>query len=73
MRRAFREIGIELDAAQAGQLLAGIRSFAVAAKRSPDANDLDELYRHLLANPLGDAAALPPPDEQPVAASLIPA
>lgn len=73
VRRAFREIGIELDAAQAGQLLAGIRSFAVAAKRSPDVNDLDQLYRHLLANPLGNAAALSPPDEQPVAASLIPA
>ncbi|MCB1908854.1 MAG: homocitrate synthase [Rhodocyclaceae bacterium] len=47
--RAYRELGIELDAAEAGQLLGEIRSFAMTAKRSPEAHDLDFMYRRLHA------------------------
>ncbi|MCB1914617.1 MAG: homocitrate synthase [Rhodocyclaceae bacterium] len=60
VQRAFREMGIELGASEAGQLLGEIRRFAMAAKRAPDANELGLLYRRLAGPRLRTANATAP-------------
>lgn len=44
VRRAYAEMGIELDDLQAGVILARIRGFAVACKRPPGVEELRKFY-----------------------------